>query len=318
MGDMFKARVENGGVDVSGYDDIANQTHLVTNFATNKYYQKLLSLGVSPSQAYSTLASAYNALSDQRNDLLSVHPGSYSLGTTLAIAKNLVRLKGTHIGPMMNQRARIGMSTTFTPMVTVSGYGNTFENLYSMHGTAVGDAVGWLISGERNAFLRVAFGGPMNAAQAGDAAYEGVRVNGTECFFDECVFGTQTMPRDEVSPNLVVGAGTHTKIRNSAFHAMLTDTDPVFVKVENTSGVTQIDFENCLFSAMSVNMAVKAAVAFVFTGGATCVITIDKNTRFVNVSNLAVTGSMKYIWTPTSWNATADELNLISINSATF
>lgn len=291
--------------------------YLVANKTTDVPYLKLAEEGVRSDRIHSDLSTAEAALTSGQQDTLMVLPGSHSLSAALTIDGNLNRFLGTTPGKF-NMRSRIGMSTTFTPMITVSGYGNAFSNIYTMHGTAAGDYIGWLISGARNAFNCMHFGGPMNAAQGGHASYVGVSVTGSENYFNECVFGTNTIPRDEITPNLKLGAGTITVIDNSIFTCALTDTDPVFIEIDNTSGYTQVYLRNCMFQAFSENQANKVAVAFKFNGSSSCDVVLDSRCSFSGVTKLAASASMKYIWAPTVFAATTDELNLININSATY
>jgi hypothetical protein len=266
-----------------------------------------------------TLTAAYAKLETLKNDciILEQSASTVSLASAFTWSKSLCGLIGTSRN-RFNQRSRIGMSTTFTPMITVSGYGNTFANLYTMHGTAAGDYVGWLVSGERNTFENVHFGGPMAAAQGGHASYNGVSVTGSENYFNGCVFGTSTIDRDELTPNVTLGEATYTVFENCIFTMSIADTDPYFIAVANAGGNTQAFFKNCMFYAMNPNHSSAAAVAFTFSGGSTAAMILDSNCTFANVTKLAASASMKYIWAPTVFAATADELNLIAINSATY
>ena len=102
------------------------------------------------------------------------------------------------------------------------------------------------------------------------------------------------------------------------FLCNLSDTDPVFVAVTNSSGYTWAMFKRCTFFAFSANHAAAMAVAFKFSAGFSADILLDADCSFNNVTKLAASASMKYIWTPTVFAATADELNLLAINSATY
>ena len=264
-----------------------------------------------------TLAAAYAKLVTGQNDQLFIGGGatSHSLAASLTIAKNMCHFIGSPGGPM-NNRARIGMSTTFTPMITVSGYGNTFSNLYSAHGTAATDLVGWLISGARNSFYNVHFGGPMNADQGGHASYVGVDINGSENYFKGCVFGTDTIGRDEVSPNVSLAAGTLTIFDNCIFLCNLSDGDPLFFSVENTSGYTWALFRGCTFMAFNSNYATAMTKAFDFTGGASCAMVFDPNCQFQNVTALSLNTEDQYIWLPRQFVTTTDTEGMISVQLA--
>lgn len=248
-----------------------------------------------------------------RNDVLLVSPDSHSLGASLTWNKNMTHMVGSYEGSLMNVRNRLGMSTAFTPMLTVSGYGNIFANIYTMHGTAAADYVGWAITGNRNRFYRCHFGGPMVAAQGGHASYEGITVDGSENVFEKCIIGTDTIGRDEVSPNVTLGAGTLTIFRDCLFLCNLTDGDPIFVKVENTTGYTWALFERCTFMAFNSNYATAMTKAFDFTGGASCAMVFDGNCNFQNVSALSAAAEDQYIWLPRVHATTTDTQGLINV-----
>jgi hypothetical protein len=271
------------------------------------------------SELATNLLDAYVNIDSGRNDTIYLSPDSHTLTSMLTWAKSNSKLIGLAPKQMMNQRARIGHNFVASPMITVSGSGNEFSNIYTMHGYGTGaDYIGWTISGVRNAFDHVHFGGPMTATNAGHASYNGVNITGSENYFNHCVFGTDTVPRDEITPNVTLGAGSLTVFEDCIFLAALTDTEPTFVNVLNTSGYTWAIFKRCQFLAFSANHANAMAVAFTFSSGSSADIVLDPGCSFNNVTKLAASASMKYIWTPTNFAATADELNLIAINSATY
>ena len=254
-----------------------------------------------------------------RCDTLLLTPENHSIATAFDWSLNNTNIAGMAPGGLgLNKRARIGHSATLSPFITVSGYGNSFSDIYTMHGMAATDYIGWLISGARNLFSGMHFGGPMFAAQGGHASYNGMNITGSENVFTDCIFGTNTIERDELTPNVTLGPGTLTIFNNCTFLCALTDTDPYFVAVANTSGYTEAYFNNCKFRAFSSNQANKCAVAFTFSGSASADVHLDQLCSFSGVTHLAVTGSMKYIWAPTVFAATADELNLLAINTGTF
>lgn len=308
--------IENAGVNPGV---LAQKSMVYSSSSAAPYAYWSARGGAAVDAMYSSLATAEAALTTGRNDALLLTPENHSLSATLTWDLNNSHLIGmAPNGLGFNKRARIGMSTAFTPMITVSGTGNSFSNIYTMHGTAAGDYIGWTISGERNAFAGVHFGGPMAAAQGGHASYNGVNITGSECVFNQCIFGTNTIERDELTPNVTLGAGTITIFDECIFTCALTDTDPYFIAVANTSGYTQAYFRKCQFLAFSANQANKAAVAFTFSGGSSADMVLDASCTFAGVTKLAASASMKYIWAPTVFAATADELNLIAINSATY
>lgn len=274
---------------------------------------------VPSSRLHTTMPDAYKAVGTKNgsNGVVVLSPDNNPLSATQTFNKNMTHVVGDFPAGMFANRARLGMSTTFTPMITVSGYGNLFKNLYTMHGTATGDLTSWLISGDRNKFENVHMAGPMVAGQGTNASYIGVDITGSENYFKNCVFGSQSITRTQTAPNMRL-AGTDNVFEDCIFlMAIAGNTTPYFINFNNVTTMNAY-FKRCLFYVFSANHAAKAAVAFTFAAGASADIVLDAGCSFCGVSELAVTGSLKYIWAPTVFAATADELNLIAINSATF
>lgn len=266
---------------------------------------------LSSGQGKPTIALANSELQSNQNDTVILTPESHSLSAALNISANCTNWIGAAHGKL-NVRSRIGMSTAFTPMITVSGYGNYFKNIYTMHGTAEADAIGWLISGERNAFDTVHFGGPMNADQGAHASYEGVAIDGSECSFNNCIFGTDTIGRAEASPNVTLGAETLTIFEHCIFLANLTDGDPVFIKAENTKGYTWALFNDCHFMAFNENYVTPMTKAIECTGSASCALNFAPNCTFQNVTALADDTDDTFVWYPQTFSTTTDTSALIS------
>jgi len=264
-------------------------------------------------QLFTSLSDAEGSLTSGQNDLLLLSPDSHSLASALTWSLSNAQLIGLAPGGLgMNKRARIGMSTTFTPMITVSGSGNLFKDIYTMHGTAAGDYIGWNITGARNRFDGCHFGGPMNAAQGDHASYEGVAIDGSENVFENCVFGTDSTGRDETSSNVTLGAGTLTIFRNCLFLASLTDGNPVFIKAENTTSYTWALFDNCHFMAFNTNYATAMTVACACTGGNSCALNFAPSCTFQNVTALSDATDDDFVWYPVTFSTTTDTAALIS------
>lgn len=278
-----------------------------------------------PDKQFTSLATAEAAMTSLRCDTLLVTPEAHSLAAALTwdlSCSNLVGMSPS--GPGFAKRARIGMSTTFTPMITVSGYGNTFNDVYTQHGTAAGDYVSWLVSGTRNVFNGVHFAGPMNAAQGGHASYAGVSITGSENVFNSCIFGSSSIGRDELTPNVTLTSGTGAELltifNQCTFVLFATDTDPYFISAVNADGLLVAQFNGCKFICVSNNNAVKAAQVCTVSGAAPAAVYLnfDSNCEFVNVSHYVAAARTASVHMPTVFAATADELNLIAINSASY
>lgn len=300
---------------LAGLDFVPGACHIAGKATATPYDFWRDNRRVPSDRLHASIKDAYSAASEQNgnNNTVFLTPDSHSQAASLTWAKNMTHLVGMYPSARFNSRTRIGMSTTFTPMITVSGYGNLFKNLYTMHGTAVTDLVGWLISGNRNVFQNVHFGGPMNAAQGGSASYIGVHVTGSENYFKDCVIGTDTIGRDEVAPNLQLGSGSGNNVfENCIFMCYLTDGDPVFVTVTNTD-TTTAHFYGCKFIALNANWATPMTKAFHFSGGATAGMYFDNKCQFVNVTALAASDKDQYIWLPRQFVSTTDTDGMISV-----
>jgi hypothetical protein len=275
--------------------------------------------GTSFDSAHKTFAAAYADIETLKKDciVLEESGSSISLAANPLWTKSLCGLIGTSHGKF-NHRSRIGMSTAFSPMITVSGYGNYFANIYTMHGTAAADYTGWYVTGDRNVFENVHFGGPMNADQGGHASYIGNYFTGSEGYYKSCVFGTHTIDRDELAPTLKLGPGVHV-FEDCIFTMSIgADTDPYHVLFDNTSGSTEVWFKNCQFHAFGVNSLTKAAVCFTFSAGYSADVIIDSQCSFSGFTSIAASASLKYIWMPTAGPDVADDKTSVMINTATY
>jgi hypothetical protein len=316
MGNLREHEVHSAALLGLGF--VPGEVHYLASQSQETYEFWRDSRRIPASRLHTNVLDAYDAVGrrNESNNVIVVSPDSHSLAAALVLNKNMTHVVGDFPlvgGPALNGRARFGMSTAFTPMITVSGSGNLFQSLYTMHGTAAADYIGWLISGARNRFREVHFGGPMAALQGGHASYEGVAIDGSENYFKNCVFGTDTIGRDETSPNVTLGAGTLTTFDGCTFLANLTDGDPVFVAVENTSAYTWAQFKNCQFLAFNSNYATQMTVAFKFSGGVSCAMVFDNNCQFQNVAAICDTAYDQYIWLPRQFVSTTDTEGMRSV-----
>ena len=162
--------------------------------------------GTTPDLAVKTLASALAKITTGKGDKIVLVGGasSLSLAANPAWSYNQTILAGNSTG-MMNQRARIGQSVTFTPFFTVTGYGNTFAGLAFYHGAADTDLIGVQLSGNgnRNSFYNCHF-----HPQVGEIVNKTVYVNGvSETYFNNCAFGNNTVNYTSNGALLWLGQG---------------------------------------------------------------------------------------------------------------
>jgi len=272
--------------------------------------------GKTKDKPITSLTGAYGMARSGYNDVIHLQQStsSVSLASNLAWAKNMAHLIGVWPGSCEHARSRIGMSTAFSPFITVSGYGNLFANLYTMHGTAEADYVGWSISGARNRFRNVHFGGPFNEDQADHTSYVGVDLTGTENVFDGCIFGDSSIARNAANYNVQLAAGVTAHFHNCLFRMFVDGADSMFVNFKNSSGVTLAYFHNCTFLALSSNLATSIDEAFNFTGGNTALALLDPMCNFVKVTRIAAAAKDQYVYMPRMHvTTTIDEGNIAEV-----
>jgi len=245
-----------------------------------------------------SLLQAQRMLRSGYNDIIyfQASTGGIALGAAFDWDDNLAHLVGVWPGYCEHARCILGMSTTFTPFMTVSGYGNSFSNIYTTHGTAAGDYVGWLISGARNNFRNVHFGGPFFAAQADHANYRGVNITATENVFDGCIFGDTSITRDAANYNVSLAAGVTAHFKNCLFRMYVDGANSMFVNFANTAGITLAYFENCTFLALSANLATTIDEALHFDGGSTALAVLDSDCNFIKVTKIAHADKDQYVY----------------------
>jgi hypothetical protein len=267
-----------------------------------------------------TFPNAYAFTQTGHNDVIRLIGGAsgVSLAAALALPNNMTHIVGLGGSPRMNKRARIGMSTAFTPMITLSGYGCLIKDIYTMHGTLTGqtavtaanDLVGWSIAGARNEFDNVHFGGPMEGTvQSVVAGYIGVDVVGDGNTFKNCVFGTDTIQRTLANCNVQLEAGTLTIFEDCIFLMNTTDGLQYFINIQNTSGYTWCIMKRCIFLCMEPNVAVACAVGINVAGGSTCYILMDPETQFYNTTAIVAAGK-NALWQPKLFVTTSAPGNL--------
>lgn len=150
---------------------------------------------IDPARWYNTLAAAETAMASYtgKNDVVLVTPESHSLAAALTWDSNLTHLVGMYANARQNHRARIGHSANFSPLLTVSGYGNVFANLYFMHGRGNAANLQLLsVTGPRNSFYNCHFAGPLNATEGDQATYRILNLAHSESYFRDCTFGIDT------------------------------------------------------------------------------------------------------------------------------
>ena len=155
------------------------------------------------------------------------------------------------------QRARIAPGTTataFANFFTVSGIGNTFQNLEFFQGFATGTTaeIGLTVTGARNSFLNCQIVGMADAAGAADAGSRHIKITSGENYFGNCVIGEDTVTRTNANASIEFSGNCARNVFEDSHlprFYMGSGGAPVFIY---TAAVAAIDrwtyFRRCLFT----------------------------------------------------------------------
>ena len=271
----------------------------------------------SPGTPMKTLAAAYAKTTSGNNAVIFiVGDGSTTatqrMSATLTWANNATHLIGLTAPSLFGQRARISNLTTATaeinPMLTVSGSGCIFANFSLFQGVGEASAAEQLvtITGKRNSFSRVQFGGMgATASSGGAAAATSYCINfgsgGEENTFEDCTIGLDTISRTaaNASVKFTAGAGAARNVfRRCIFPLYTTSSTPYYV---DASGVGSTDRQNIFqdsyfYNAINSGSSVLAAAVNPPVGGGTLVF---DNCRSVGVTAWSGASAYVYVTTPT-------------------
>lgn len=240
-----------------------------------------------------TITEGYSRAVDGRGDVIvivsrpdatSATLGTQRLTATLTWAKYNTHLVGLCAPTMVGQRARISQLTAATtalaPMMTVSGQDCIFKNFSFFQGSGQASTAERLmdVTGQRNYFQNVTFGGMGHANSAAQAGSYDLYLNaGSENTFDGCFFGTDTIARTAANTNVKLGGGAARNVfRDCLFAAYATAATPTFIDANASAATDRFNlFKRCIFNN-SINSgsgtAMTAAVAFHASQGGTTII----------------------------------------------
>ncbi len=189
--------------------------------------------GLSFTTAVKTLDTALGKIVTGRQDRIYYISGSSGINLTSTIlwTYHYSQFSGITSGLGQGSRARffpVGTVSAVSPMITVSGSGNYFSDLYFSHDKAHADNHNvCTVSGAYNRFDRCNFAGPLDGAtQGADTAYKTLIVSAGYNLFNHCIIGLDTAAMS-VANCLLSLAGTN--------HAMNTFEDCIFLMQANAS-----------------------------------------------------------------------------------
>lgn len=243
--------------------------------------------GTDPLHPFKTLDRAYNACLGGCNEIIYVLGNTNginfssaiaSAGSGLVWAKSFTHLVGLCAPVAIGQRARItgGPSTNFfTPLISVTGSGNLFQNLEFFNGGAHATeaAVCVAVSGSRNAFINCQISGGGNTTNSTNAAMRSLTITGPggENYFQHCYIGLDTVLRNTTSTEIELLSGTVRNVFEDCTIASYSSASTTLLVKIGVDGIDRaVYFRNCIFhnpSTFSSGSALASAVSINASGG---------------------------------------------------
>jgi hypothetical protein len=246
------------------------------------------------SNAFTSLITAEAALTGGINEVIMLSPESHALASMLTWDKSNSALIGQSPDDCrMNQRSRISMSANFATMITVSGDGNLFKNLYIPHGRGSATNVNCLtVSGDRNTFYNCHFAGPQNDTEADTSGYDLIRLTtAEETVFKKCFIGNMTI--DSTAVNLVekqTGSGA-VLFDECIFYINSSGASNTILKLDTGIMARPIIFKDCI--GIVAGTALTYAITGDFLGASTKAILC--NTDFTGCTDVCSANNEGYV-----------------------
>lgn len=224
--------------------------------------------GETPDQAKATLAAAYALTTSGKNDIVAYVAGTSGLTLSAALvwSNSYTHLIGVCAPTKVAQRARIFQLSTLTgasPLITVSGSGCIFKNLYIFQG--VDDATSLInvsVTGSRNYFENVHFAGGGHATQAINGGASLYLNGGSENTFKDCVIGVDTISAGTGMAGLLfpaTGGAARNRFTDCDFTMYAGHAGAIFVELMGNSGIDRYTmFERCNFINLSATAMTEA------------------------------------------------------------
>lgn len=286
----------------------ASEARIVANGSTNSPYQ-YWERWAGPEYFHSSISTAYALCTGGRNEVLLITPDSHAQAAALTFSKNMVHVIGMYGEAFQNHRSRVGHSVTVSPLVTVSGQGSTFANLYFPYGLAnATDLILLRVTGNRNTFKNCHFL-PTNATPLDEAGFILIDLQAAETYFKNCYFGGDTV---------AWSAGTMVNFAASAEPPRVVFENCIFVMNSDAAGVTflktvaglgrcTIVFKNCQL----VNLGTALTLGIDGTGLGNAKMIFDYNSFFAGVTDVVTAAAEASVFCAPS-NMAVNQVNTTS------
>lgn len=224
--------------------------------------------GTSIARPLASIEAAYALCVTGQHDVvlyLSSTSGN-NLAAAMTWSKNLTHLIGWCAPTMVGQRSRIFQTATLagaSPLITVSGYGCIFKNIYIFQGVA--DATSLInvsVTGGRNYFENVHFAGGGHATQAIDGGAS-LKLDGAEeNTFVNCTIGVDTVSAATGMVGMLMDSEAKRNVfKGCIFQLYAGHTAAAFVEVVDGTGIDRWNlFDRCSFINSNLdNFAIASA-----------------------------------------------------------
>ena len=233
--------------------------------------------GTSRKTPMKTILAAYNKCTTGQHDVVAyiASTSGDTWAAALEWAKDYTHLVGLCAPTNVGQRSRIFQLSTLTgasPLLTVSGDGCIFKNIYIFQGVA--DATSLInvsVEGGRNYFENVHFAGGGHTTQAVNGGASLMLDGAEENMFVGCTIGVDTIGAATGMVGLLLDGGAkRNEFKGCRFRMEHAHTAAAFVEVVDVTGITHDNiFENCIFTNNSSTITTASAfvIPAVTTGG---------------------------------------------------
>ncbi len=212
--------------------------------------------GTTPRRASNSIEAMYAKLRDNRNDGIFLIGGASAnaLAAAMTWSKNYCHLWGISGSLRVGQRCRVTGSAALdlSPLITVSGNGNTFTNVQFYNGKDSNSATGGVyLTGSRNVFENVMIAGVTHATPGARTTdvYDLHIYGGSENEFKRCYIGIDTFIRHAASSVVRLGNQATRNVFTDTMFTMWADAaTPLFVYAGAASTVDRYTlFDRCKF-----------------------------------------------------------------------
>lgn len=277
------------GVGIVG----ASEVRVLGNGATTTPYQYWKDWA-GPEYWHTDLETAHGLCEGGRNEVILVTPESHSQADAVTHTKNMVHVVGMYGPAMQNHRSRIGHSVTVSPLLTVSGEGSTFANLYFPYGLANATDLNLLtITGARNSFKNCHFL-QTNATPLDEAGFKLVDLQSSETYFKDCYFGGDTVAwTNGTMVNFAASAAPPRVVFDDCLFVMNADNAQVtFLKTVAGLGRCTIVFRNCQF----LNLGTALTYGIDGAGLSNAMMFFDSRCFFAGCTDIVAAAQEAYVW----------------------